>query len=55
MDYLTDNIGQEHVLPALSVLGTIVFMFAVGYLMVYLVRIEEDNLTKKGKLDNNNG
>ncbi|XP_055385041.1 dnaJ homolog subfamily C member 16 isoform X2 [Condylostylus longicornis] len=54
VDYLTDNIGQEHILPALSVLATIAFMFLVGYLMVYLVRLEEENLKRKGKLDTNN-
>lgn len=54
-EYLTDNIGQEHILPALSVVATVAFTLAVGYLMVYLVRLEEENLKNRGKLDSNSG
>lgn len=46
-EYMTDNLGQEHILPALSVVGTIAFILAAGYLMSYLVRIEEENIQKK--------
>lgn len=46
-EYMTDNLGQEHILPALSVVGTIAFILGAGYLMSYLVRIEEENIQKK--------
>lgn len=53
-EYLSDNIGEEHVLPVLSVIGTFVFIVGVGYLMAYLVRIEEENVQKKQNSGNNN-
>lgn len=46
-DYMTENLGQEHILPALSVVGTIAFILAAGYLMSYLVRMEEESIQKK--------
>ncbi|XP_053688060.1 dnaJ homolog subfamily C member 16 isoform X2 [Sabethes cyaneus] len=46
-EYMTENLGQEHILPALSVMGTVAFILAAGYLMSYLVRIEEENIQKK--------
>uniref|UniRef100_A0A1A9W3K0 DnaJ homolog subfamily C member 16 n=1 Tax=Glossina brevipalpis TaxID=37001 RepID=A0A1A9W3K0_9MUSC len=52
-DYILDNIEEEHVLATISLLGTIVFMFAVGYAMVYLVKTEEESLKAKGKLSSN--
>lgn len=55
IDYLFDNIGREHLLPALSVFGTIAFILGVGYLMAHLVRMEEENVQKKNNgMDNNN-
>ncbi|XP_055585813.1 dnaJ homolog subfamily C member 16 isoform X1 [Uranotaenia lowii] len=45
-EYMTENLGQEHILPALSVVGTIAFILAIGYLMAYLVRVEEENIQK---------
>lgn len=54
-DYLMDTIEEEHVLAALSLLGTIAFMFAVGYVMVYFVRAEEENLKAKGELSPKGG
>lgn len=50
-EYLLDNIEQEHILASLSLIGTIAFMFAVGYVMVYLVRVEEQNLKATGHLN----
>lgn len=56
VEYFADNLGQEHILPALSVVATVGFILAVGYLMAYLVRVEEENIKKRGvKLENNNG
>lgn len=40
-------------LALLSLLGTIIFMFAIGYIMLYFVRIEEENLKAKGQLGDN--
>lgn len=54
LEYFGDNLGREHVLPVLSVFGTIGFIIAVGYLLAYLVRIEEEDLQKKQTTKNNN-
>ncbi|XP_049305904.1 dnaJ homolog subfamily C member 16 isoform X2 [Bactrocera dorsalis] len=53
-EYLNDNLEKEHVLALLSLLGTIIFMFAVGYVMVYFVRVEEENLKQKGHFNGSN-
>nr|XP_036229930.1 dnaJ homolog subfamily C member 16-like isoform X1 [Bactrocera oleae] len=50
-EYLIDNLEKEHVLAFISLLGTIIFMFAVGYVMVSFVRVEEENLKQKGYLN----
>ncbi|KAH8292525.1 hypothetical protein KR054_011439 [Drosophila jambulina] len=50
LDYLSDNIEDEHLLAAFSLLGTIAFMFAVGYVLMYFVRVEEESLKAKGQL-----
>lgn len=47
IEYMYDNLGKEHVLPALSVVGTVLFILGVGYLMTYLVRLEEENVQKQ--------
>lgn len=49
-EYLLDSIEEEHILATLSLLGTIGFMFAVGYVMVYFVRAEEENLKANGHI-----
>ena len=49
LEYLTDNLGQEHILPALSVLGTILFIIGAGYLMSYLVKMEEESIQQNQK------
>lgn len=55
-EYFGDHIGQEHVLPVLSTLGSIAFVVGVGYLMAYLVRVEEENVQKGNPNGaNNNG
>lgn len=48
IDYLYDSLGREHILPVISVIGTILFILGVGYLMTYLVKIEEENVRKQG-------
>lgn len=54
LEYFGDNLGREHVLPVLSVFGTIGFIVAIGYLLAYLVRIEEEDIQKKQSTKNNN-
>lgn len=48
IDYLYDSLGKEHIFPAISVIGTILFILGVAYLMTYLVKIEEENVRKQG-------
>lgn len=56
-EYFAENLGREHILPVLSVFGTIGFIVAIGYLLAYLVRIEEEDIQKKQSTKNlnNNG
>lgn len=56
-EYFAENLGREHVLPVLSVFGTIGFVVAIGYLLAHLVRIEEEDIQKKQSTKNlnNNG
>lgn len=53
-EFFADNLGREHVLPALSVFGTIGFIVAIGYLLAYLVRMEEEVIQKKQATNSNN-
>ncbi|KAH8328807.1 hypothetical protein KR067_004559, partial [Drosophila pandora] len=48
IDYLSDQVENEHLLAAMSLMGTIGLMLAVGYLLMYFVRMEEDNLRAQG-------
>ncbi|CAL4095406.1 unnamed protein product, partial [Meganyctiphanes norvegica] len=43
-DYLRENLTQDDVLPAVSILATILFIVAGGYLMSYLVKLEEGSV-----------
>lgn len=59
LEALYENLGKEQILPAVSVLGTIVFILAIGYLMAYLVDKEEMNIKNQesnadSKNNNNN-
>lgn len=47
IDYFSDNFGKEHILPALSVVGTVLFILGFGYLMSHLVKVEEENIQKQ--------
>ncbi|KAG5889837.1 hypothetical protein JTB14_023162 [Gonioctena quinquepunctata] len=50
-----EGVGKEQLLAFVSILGTILFILAIGYFMAYLVRIEEENIKKqKAKSGNNN-
>lgn len=48
IDYLSDQVEDEHLLAAMSLMGTIGLMLAVGYLLMYFVRMEEDSLRAQG-------
>lgn len=48
IDYLSDQVENEHLLAAVSLMGTIGLMLAIGYLLMYFVRMEEDNLRAQG-------
>lgn len=50
VEYLGDNLGEEHLWPAISVVATVAFILGVGYLMSYLVRLEEEAIKKKRKM-----
>lgn len=50
VEYLGDNLGEEHVWPAISVVATVAFILGVGYLMSYLVKMEEEAIKKKQKM-----
>ncbi|XP_052856599.1 dnaJ homolog subfamily C member 16 [Drosophila gunungcola] len=50
VDYLFDNIEEETLLAAFSLLGTIGLMFAIGYTLMYFVRAEEENLKAQGHI-----
>lgn len=52
IDYLYDSLGKEHIFPVISVIGTVLFILGVGYLMTYLVKIEEENVRKQGYVPN---
>lgn len=50
-----ENVGTQHLMAFLSVIGTLAFIVGVGYLLAYLVRIEEEDIQKKrAKMNNNN-
>lgn len=57
LEYISDNLGHEHILPAISVLGTVTFILIIGYLMSYLLHLEEEDiqLNKSKRLENSNG
>lgn len=46
-DVLWDNITRQEILPALSVLASMGFIILVGYIMSYLVQLEEQNIQEK--------
>lgn len=50
-----DGMTRDQILALFSILGTILFILAIGYFMAYLVRIEEESIRKqKAKTSNNN-
>ncbi|KAF5291126.1 hypothetical protein FQA39_LY14368 [Lamprigera yunnana] len=49
-----DGLNKEQILPALSIVGTVIFIIGVGYFMSYLVRMEEERLKESLKGQPNN-
>ncbi|GJQ86858.1 hypothetical protein Trydic_g19526 [Trypoxylus dichotomus] len=49
-----DSMNKDQILPALSILGTIVFIVLGGYAMTYLVRLEEESIKRRQKGSNGN-
>ncbi|CAG0913740.1 unnamed protein product [Notodromas monacha] len=43
---IVENASKEDVLPAVSVLGTIVFILFVGWFMSYMVKLEDEKIAK---------
>lgn len=44
-DYLRDNITQDDIVPAVSIFCTVLFIVAGGYVMSYLVKLEEERIS----------
>uniref|UniRef100_A0A1B6DHU2 DnaJ homolog subfamily C member 16 n=1 Tax=Clastoptera arizonana TaxID=38151 RepID=A0A1B6DHU2_9HEMI len=54
-DALRDSLDKEHVLPVVSIIGTVVVIFALGYLMSYLMKIEETRVQEECSSKKSNG
>lgn len=54
LEHVIENVGQQHLLALLSVVCTVAFIVGIGYLLAYLVRIEEEDIQKKKEKGNNN-
>lgn len=55
LEQMIDNVGQQHLMILLSVIGTLTFIVGIGYLLAYLGHIEEEDIqNKKAKVNNNN-
>lgn len=52
VEYIVENLSREHVLPVLSVAGTLAFIVVISYLLTYLVRVEEENVQKQQNAKN---
>ncbi|PNF40918.1 hypothetical protein B7P43_G14976 [Cryptotermes secundus] len=46
-DFFKDNITKDQLLPLLSILATILFIVAGGYVLSYIVRMEEESIKKQ--------
>ncbi|XP_043236907.1 dnaJ homolog subfamily C member 16-like [Amphibalanus amphitrite] len=46
-EYVLDRLSRDEVVPAVSVVATIVFLIAGGYLMAYLVKMEEESIQSR--------
>lgn len=46
-DSMRDSLGKEHVLPAISVVATIAIILAAGYIMTYLMKLEETRVQEE--------
>ncbi|OQR69755.1 dnaJsubfamily C member 16-like [Tropilaelaps mercedesae] len=48
-DAIADNVSKYQVLPVISVVVSFVFIILIGYLMSYLVQLEENKIRQQGK------
>nr|CAG4643869.1 EOG090X049L [Lepidurus arcticus] len=53
-DLLKDHIQKEDMLAALSVIATLFFIAGMGYVMSYVVKLEEEKVQKQNKDNNTN-
>ncbi|XP_039296938.1 dnaJ homolog subfamily C member 16 [Nilaparvata lugens] len=44
---LRESLGKEHILPAISVFATVIAILSAGYLMAYLMRLEETRVQEE--------
>ncbi|KAK4305788.1 hypothetical protein Pmani_022334 [Petrolisthes manimaculis] len=44
-DFLRDNVNQDDIVPAVSIMVTVIFIVAGGYVMSYLVKLEEERVS----------
>lgn len=48
-DFVREHISRQELIAVFSVIGTVLFIAAVGYVMTYLVRLEEEAIQKKNE------
>jgi len=49
VDLLREHITRQELLAVASVVGTVLFILAVGYVMTYLVRLEEETIQRQNR------
>jgi len=49
VELLRDHITRQDLLAVASVIGTVLFIVAVGYVMTYLVRLEEETIQRQNR------
>lgn len=54
IDSVYDGLRKEQILPLASVVGTLLFIILLGYLMAYLVRLEEEDVRRREANSGNN-
>ncbi|XP_068204150.1 dnaJ homolog subfamily C member 16 isoform X2 [Palaemon carinicauda] len=47
-DYFRENVTQDDLVPAVSIFITVLFIVAGGYVMSYLVKLEEERVSQSG-------
>ncbi|XP_071446764.1 dnaJ homolog subfamily C member 16 isoform X1 [Hetaerina americana] len=52
-EFLKDSVTKDQLLPAISVVATVLFIVAGGYVMSYLVRMEEESVQEQRRQNRN--